>query len=692
MPEIQVLNRQVAELIAAGEVVERPSSVIKELVENAIDAGASVVTVETQRGGRSYMRVTDNGCGIPPEQVPTAFLRHATSKIVTEADLDAIGTLGFRGEALAAISAVSRIEMLTRTKDAELGLRYSCLDGLHPETEEAGCPQGTTITVRDLFFNTPARMKFLKKDVTEGNAIAGILDKIALSHPEISFRYIRDGKEVLHTPGDGKLSSALYAVYGKEFSASLIPVSYNLQGVGVKGFISKPAASRANRSMQNFFINGRYIRSRTASVALEEACKGAVMAGKFPACALHLELGKETVDVNVHPAKMEVRFANEQPVFDAVYYGVKSALREGDSPKVMGLNQPHSYQAPPQKVIPITSISPLGGLETEPGRPLILKDSAPEQPVPAETPTVQTETKEPSSVQTEPEAPPSLLPEPEPEISVPRLSRAYGEGKLPAVKREPEGFTPLVENALENRPAAESPQAEAAPLPLPEIPLEESPRPVFAPLPLEAAQTEEQGEAPSLLGERAFHGKIIGEAFGTYILVEHSPQALMLIDKHAAHERLIYERLKAQGPNGEAQALLEPVPVSLEKEEYSAVTANLSRLREAGFEVEDFGPGTVLVRAVPLLLDGGDGAAALMEIAGYLAQQKATLTTQHMDWVYHNVACRAAIKAGDVTHPEELAALCRQLEENPQVRYCPHGRPVYVLLPRREIEKQFGRV
>ena len=692
MPEIQVLNRQVAELIAAGEVVERPSSVIKELVENAIDAGSSVVTVETQRGGRTYMRVTDNGCGIPPEQVPTAFLRHATSKIVTEADLDAIGTLGFRGEALAAISAVSRIEMLTRTKDAELGLRYSCLDGLHPETEEAGCPQGTTITVRDLFFNTPARMKFLKKDVTEGNAIAGILDKIALSHPEISFRYIRDGKEVLHTPGDGKLSSALYAVYGKEFSASLIPVSYNLQGVGVKGFISKPAASRANRSMQNFFINGRYIRSRTASVALEEACKGAVMAGKFPACALHLELGKETVDVNVHPAKMEIRFANEQPVFDAVYYGVKSALREGDSPKVMGLNQPHSYQAPPQKVIPITSISPLGGLETEPGRPLILKDSAPEQPVPAETPTVQTETKEPSSVQTEPEAPPSLLPEPEPEISVPRLSRAYGEGKLPAVKREPEGFTPLVENALENRPAAESPQAEAAPLPLPEIPLEESPRPVFAPLPLEAAQTEEQGEAPSLLGERAFHGKIIGEAFGTYILVEHSPQALMLIDKHAAHERLIYERLKAQGPNGEAQALLEPVPVSLEKEEYSAVTANLSRLREAGFEVEDFGPGTVLVRAVPLLLDGGDGAAALMEIAGYLAQQKATLTTQHMDWVYHNVACRAAIKAGDVTHPEELAALCRQLEENPQVRYCPHGRPVYVLLPRREIDKQFGRV
>ncbi len=692
MPEIQVLNRQVAELIAAGEVVERPSSVIKELVENAIDAGSAVVTVETQRGGRSYMRVTDNGCGIPPEQVPTAFLRHATSKIVTEADLDAIGTLGFRGEALAAISAVSRIEMLTRTKDAELGLRYSCLDGLHPETEEAGCPQGTTITVRDLFFNTPARMKFLKKDVTEGNAIAGILDKIALSHPEISFRYIRDGKEVLHTPGDGKLSSALYAVYGKEFSASLIPVSYNLQGVGVKGFISKPAASRANRSMQNFFINGRYIRSRTASVALEEACKGAVMAGKFPACALHLELGKETVDVNVHPAKMEIRFANEQPVFDAVYYGVKSALREGDSPKVMGLNQPHSYQAPPQKVIPITSISPLGGLETEPGRPLILKDSAPEQPVPAETPTVQTETKEPSSVQTEPEAPPSLLPEPEPEISVPRLSRAYGEGKLPAVKREPESFTPLVENALEKRPGAEPPKTEAAPLPLPEIPPEESHRPVSAPLPLEAAQTEEQGEVPSLLGEQPFHGKIIGEAFGTYILVEHSPQALMLIDKHAAHERLIYERLKAQGPNGEAQALLEPVPVSLEKEEYSAVTANLSRLREAGFEVEDFGPGTVLVRAVPLLLDGGDGAAALMEIAGYLAQQKTTLTTQHMDWVYHNVACRAAIKAGDVTHPEELAALCRQLEENPQVRYCPHGRPVYVLLPRREIDKQFGRV
>lgn len=670
MPKIQVLNKQVAELIAAGEVVERPSSVIKELVENAIDAGASVVTVETQRGGRSYMRVTDNGCGIPPEQVPTAFLRHATSKIVTEEDLDAIGTLGFRGEALAAISAVSRIEMLTRTAEAQLGLRYSCQGGEGPEAEEAGCPQGTTITVRDLFFNTPARMKFLKKDVTEGNAVAGILDKIALSHPEISFRYIRDGKEVLHTPGDGKLSSALYAVYGREFAASLIPVSYNLHGVGVTGFISKPTASRANRSMQNFFINGRYIRSRTASVALEEACKGAVMAGKFPACALHLEIEKGTVDVNVHPAKMEIRFASEQPVFDAVYYGVKSALREGDTPKVMGLNQPHSYQMPPQKVVPITSISPLGGVETEPGRPLVLKDAGAEPP-PAQA-----------------EARPSVLAEPEPEISVPRLFREYGGGGLPAPGKEPGSFSPMVESALENRPAAAPPKTEAAPEP--PTPPEKGQAPAAS---AEREEPKEKAEAPSLLeGMEPFHGKIIGEAFGTYILVEHSPQALMLIDKHAAHERLIYERLKAQGPDGEAQALLEPITVSLEKEEYSAVTANLPRLREAGFEVEDFGPGTVLVRAAPLLLDGGDAGAALMEIAGYLAQQKTALTTQHMDWVYHNVACRAAIKAGDVTHPEELAALCRQLEENPQVRYCPHGRPVYVLLPRREIEKQFGRV
>ena len=340
MPHIQVLDKQVAELIAAGEVVERPSSVIKELVENAVDAGASVVTVEIRRGGTTFMRVTDNGCGISQEDVPTAFLRHATSKIAKQDDLDSIMTLGFRGEALASISAVAHVELLTKTREAQTGVRYTCGGEEEPTLEEAGCPDGTTILIRDLFYNTPARMKFLKKDSTEGNSIAGILDKMALSHPEISFRFIRDGKEQLHTPGDNKLSSAIYAVYGREFSSTLIPVEYELEHVKVKGFISTPAGSRPNRSMQNFFINGRYIRCRTAMAALEEAYKGSLMVGKFPACVLHLELAFGAVDVNVHPAKMEVRFVNERPIFDAVYHGVRSALAAGDKPKVMEWRRP----------------------------------------------------------------------------------------------------------------------------------------------------------------------------------------------------------------------------------------------------------------------------------------------------------------------------------------------------------------
>jgi len=635
MPRIQVLEKQVAELIAAGEVVERPSSVIKELVENSIDAGSTVVTVEIRKGGAPYMRVADNGCGIDPEDVPTAFLRHATSKVSTQDDLDAIGTLGFRGEALAAISAVGKIELLTKTAGRETGLRYTCAGDGPPIQEEAGCPQGTTIVVRDLFFNTPARMKFLKKDITEGNAVAGILDRIALSHPEISFRFIRDGKEVLHTPGDGKLGSALYAVYGREFSNTMIPVDYTLGGIRVEGFISKPSGSRANRSMQNFFINGRTIRSRTAAVALEEAYKGAIMVGKFPACALHLHLAREAVDVNVHPAKMEIRFINERPIFDAVYHGVKSALQAGDSPKIMGLGErkPILPTAPP----------------AERAEQLIMPSA------------------------------PAAEDDGEPEISIPRLAMRDSAALAPQLHNLDSEMPHLLENALENRPKPMAPV-----IPKPELHVVEA-----APEPVQERLPEAQG--PSKEDVVDFHSKIIGEAFGTYIIIEYSPKELMLIDKHAAHERLLYEKLKAQELGGAAQTLLEPVTVSLDKDEYSAVLAHLGDLEKAGFEVEDFGPGTVLVRAAPLLLDGADAAQAIMETAGYLCSHKTDLTTEHLDWVYHNVACRAAMKAGDTTRPEELIALCRELERNPQVRYCPHGRPVYILLPKREIEKQFGR-
>ena len=617
-----MLEKQVAELIAAGEVVERPSSVIKELVENAVDAGATVVTVEIRRGGSSYMRVTDNGCGIAPEEAPTAFLRHATSKINTQEDLDAIGTLGFRGEALAAISAVGRIELLTRTADRETGLRYTCGGEEPPTKEEAGCPQGTTIVVRDLFFNTPARMKFLKKDVTEGNSVAGILDKVALSHPEISFRFIRDGKEQLHTPGDGKLSSAVYAVYGKEFFSTLIPVDYVLGGVRVWGYVSKPAGSRANRSMQSFFINGRYIRSRTAGAALEEACKGSVMVGKFPACVLHMQVALGAVDVNVHPAKMEIRFANERPIFDGVYHAVKSALLAGDSPKAMGLvgrkpllpTQPpleKAEQLPLGMAEPEISVPRLHGSFRDsavPARQLASFDDAllhildaPPQPVAPALP------RPLAGERTGGQAGPALGPYGaaegvaqapiEKETAYP-FGHALGEDnraagfsaggmavagpQAPAEEPATGTVYPFGHALGEDNGAAGLAPAGGMAVAGPQAPAEESAAGTAYPFgralwednraaglapageatglaagcgPGAYGAAEEAPQAPTEKKEGpdlgaavqpGFYGRIIGEAFGTYIIVEHSPRELMLIDKHAAHERLLYEKLKAQ--------------------------------------------------------------------------------------------------------------------------------------------------
>ena len=631
MPRIQVLDKRIAELIAAGEVVERPSSVIKELVENAIDAGASVVTVEIRHGGITYMRVTDNGCGIAPEDVPTAFLRHATSKIVQQDDLNSIMTLGFRGEALASISAVSHVELLTRARGASIGVRYTCGGDEQPVLEDAGCPEGTTIVIRDLFYNTPARMKFLKKDSTEGNSVAGVLDKMALSHPEISFRFIRDGKEQLRTPGDNQLSSAIYGVYGKEFLSTLIPVDYEYKHVKVTGFVSKPSGSRPNRSMQNFFINGRYIRSRTAMAALEEAYKGSIMAGKFPACALHLQLSFSAVDVNVHPAKLEVRFVNERPIFDSVYHAVKSALHQGDTPKALEF-----------KKAPIQPYAPLPRKQEQ-----LKLDAKPQHPAPR-----------PSPVQFD-----SVLRDVEWDTDF----HSYADRVVEAPKTEqPKTQVP--------KPEAPAPQ-EARPL---QPPVEENPHPI--------------GEQPTAAAfQEEIHSKIIGEAFGTYLIVEYGKDSLMFIDKHAAHERLLYEKLKSSHQEAAAQTLLAPVPVSLEKDEYTALLSKTDMLSSAGFEVEDFGAGTVLVRAVPMLLGDEDAASAIMEIAGYFASSKQTTITEHLDWVYHNVACRAAIKAGDVTHRDELVALASLLEQNPDIRYCPHGRPVYILLKRRDLERQFGR-
>lgn len=634
MPAIRILDKQVAELIAAGEVVERPSAVIKELVENAIDAGASVITVEIRRGGTTYMRVTDNGCGISKEDVPIAFMRHATSKVSTQDDLTSIGTLGFRGEALASISAVAHVELLTRADNQQVGVRYLCGGETEAVLEDAGCPKGTTLVVRDLFFNVPARMKFLKKDVTEGNSVAGVLDKLAMSHPEISFRLVRDGKEQLHTPGDNKLLSAIYAIHGKEFTSQLIPVEYQLGHVKVNGFITTPVGSRPNRSMQNFFINGRFIRSRTAMAALEEAYKGSIMVGKFPGCILHMEVAWEAVDVNVHPAKLEVRFINERPIFDAVYHGVRSALAAGDKLKTMEL-----------------------------------KSSAPSP----YTPALEKHEQIPIPVQREISRPPMLMDSGSITRGYSGLETRKQAASIPAHPDEKETFhvrervASRAVRSLENKTKFVDDVQDV---------MQES----------SFALSEPMGPVPVDL-----HSHVLGEAFGTYILLEYGDE-IMLIDKHAAHERLIYEQLKARGSSCDAQALLEPVAVSLDKDEYSAVLSHQKELLQVGFDVSDFGSGTVLVRSAPLLLDGGDAAGALMEIAGYLTTHRKELITEHMDWIYHNVACRAAMKAGDHTNREELISLAADLERNPQVRYCPHGRPVYILIKRKEIEKQFGRM
>ena len=658
MGRIHVLEKQVAELIAAGEVVDRPSSVVKELLENAVDAGSTAVTVEIQHGGVSYLRITDNGCGIAREDVPTAFLRHATSKVNSPEDLEGIGTLGFRGEALASIAAVARVELLTRVGDALEGTRYVIAGGEEEECTEAGCPAGTTIVVRDLFFNTPARMKFLKKDVVEGNAVASVMDKIALSHPEISFRFVRDGKETLHTPGDGDLKSAIYAVYGREFTQGLIPVDYSYGGTSVKGYVSRPAAARPNRSMQNFFLNGRYVKSRTAMVALEEAFKGSLMVGKMPACVLHLTVSCRAVDVNVHPAKIEVRFVNEKPLFDCVYHGVKTALNEGDTPRVAQF--------------PTARPPVFAGVQPE-VRQLSLSQR---QESPAGDVEEQTSRREDG---------------PEPEISVPKLSRPFSPSGHGTVRESFAATRPIypAESEPEENPAppagsekAEQTFLQADPPHEDTVPFPETPEP-------ENAVQFGQAPEPETQPEPSF--RLVGEAFGTYVILE-SGDDLIWIDKHAAHERMIYEKLKAERGDADCQLLLEPVSVTLEKNEYAAVLEARDLCRKAGFEIDDFGAGTVLVRTAPLILEGEGIADAVMEMAGYLVRSKTDLTTEKLDWLYHNVACRAAIKAGDELSREELTALAAQLAAHPEIRYCPHGRPVSIVMRRRDLEKQFGRL
>ncbi len=693
MAKINVLEKHIAELIAAGEVVERPSSVVKELTENAIDAGATSVTVEIKNGGVTYIRVTDNGCGIAREEVPLAFLRHATSKISVQEDLDAIGTLGFRGEALASICAMARVEVLTRTAEELAGTRYCIEGGDEQSIEDAGCPRGTTIIVRDLFYNTPARMKFLKKDVAEGNAVAGVVDKVALSHPEVAIRLIRDGKETLHTTGDGKLKSAITAVHGKEFAAGLVPVSYKMGAMTVDGFVTKPSAARASRNLQTFFVNGRFVKSQTASAAVEQACRGAVMVGKFPACVLHIRIPAEAVDVNVHPAKIEVRFMTERPVFDVVYRAICDGLSKSDTPKELQMRAPGGT---------VYSPAPIEMREKKPA----LHDSGDfiiETPV-LRRPPVQ----EPVFRKSE-----------KPVISFPETAEKMQETPvIPAVVKPAEKIAPAVSVTPETdvppvKPeikASAEPKAEAPVRPVVSIPEKKAPvRPAIAvhkaetlapaepkksvpPKPAPPAP-ETVPEQQTLLPEDAKKPrlKFAGEVFATYMMLE-GPDEIIFIDKHAAHERILFERLKKDTQKQFAQQLLTPATFRPAREEYTVLLEHQAELSAAGFEVEEFGGGVLLVRSAPMAFGETDVCAALTEIAAHLLEHRTELMTARTEWILHNVACRAAIKAGDKSDPSELLALAQMLYEQPELRYCPHGRPIYLSMKRRELEKQFGRI
>ncbi|MEE0956851.1 MAG: DNA mismatch repair endonuclease MutL [Ruminococcus sp.] len=649
MGVINVLDKHVAELIAAGEVVERPASVIKELVENAIDAGAKHITVEIKNGGTTFMRVTDDGCGIMRDDVRTAFLRHATSKVQEENDLDRIATLGFRGEALASICAVSKLQLITRHQSEPIGIAYEIDGGEEQSFDDAGCPVGTTFVIRDLFYNIPARAKFLKKDVSEGNAVSGIIDKTALSHPEIAFTYIKDGKQALKSYGDGKLKSAIYAVFGREFANGLIPVDYKLDAISVSGYISKPVHARATRNMQNFFINGRYVKSRTAMAALEEAYKGSIMVGKFPACVLNLSLPYEIVDVNVHPAKIEVRFINERPVFDTVYHAVKSSLLEHDSKKQAVFKNNTAFND-------IRKFSPFQNAEA------VFKKA--EQP------------------KTDPKPQKKDIPNPFDMLDL---------DVKPAIRKAPAEPKPLGSLSVSD---FDSPLDSGSSKQEEKI-IEEPPKPIPAPAPVTPVHEEvtvlpKQNSQPTLI-ESADELRYIGELFDTYIIVEKNRREMMLIDKHAAHERILYEQLKAEKAGASAQLLLQPVAVTLGKSEYDAAINNLELFAACSFEVEDFGNSTVLVRSAPQYIDASEVEDCIAEMADHIAVGKNDIFTDKMDWFYHNVACRSAIKAGNKSTAAELIEIVKVLEENPDIRYCPHGRPICIMMKKSEIEKQFGR-
>ena len=680
--KIQVLPQQVAELIAAGEVVERPASIVKELVENSVDAGAQKITVEIKNGGISYIRITDDGSGIPKDDLPTAFIRHATSKVATAEDLDAIASFGFRGEALASIAAVSRVEVLSCTRDSISGGRFVIQGSQEGVLEETGCPVGTTIVVRDVFYNTPARMKFLKKDSTEANSIENIIDKIALANPQIAFRFIRDGQVKLSTPGNGDLKAVIYAVYGRDFSQNLIPVNYTHEFITVEGYICRPVDSRSTRAMQNFFINSRYVRSRTCMAALEEAYKSSIMTGKFPACVLNVKIPYGAVDVNVHPAKIEVRFSNERPVFDAVYRGCKEALGAANEVSFLPKEEP----ATARNTFELRDFD-------HTGRQQRFSVESYKQMVAAGQQNAAGQAE-----QSRPSGGAQMLSSP-----------SFGGYESSRPLRRPGGSAPpertdrpvFVPERGADRPAPDMPEhrfqpARTAAPEEDELPFGQRPAQQESPVsrPVEALEPEAP-RGRTAVAVRDSDGeenvKILGELFGTYILIQYN-DTFVMVDKHAAHERILYNRLKDEVELGERQLLLSPVPVTLSRQEYDAAVSSPERFEQVGILLEDFGGGSVLVREIPTMMDLDEVSGTVQEIAGKLVEGKQQLLPETVDELLHSMACKAAIKAHDRTVLPEMEQLVRILRGDPTVRFCPHGRPVAITMTRSEIERRFGRL
>lgn len=642
MARINVLPKNVAELIAAGEVVDRPSAVIKELVENSIDSGADAITVEIKNGGRTFMRVTDNGCGIEKDDIRTAFLRHATSKIKNGSDLDSIATLGFRGEALASVCAVSKVKLITRCPEEEFGFCYEIAGGEEISFEETGCALGTTFIVEDLFYNTPARLKFMKKDNTESNVVCGIIDRIALSHPEISFKLIKDGKQIVNTPGDGLLRSASFSVLGSEFTSTLLSVDYELDGVRVSGFVTKPTAAKKTRGMQYFFLNGRYIQTKTGIASLEQAYKNRIMVGMHPGCILNIKIDPTLVDVNVHPSKIQVRFSNEQLIFRGVYYAVMSAL-DADVSRV-------EFKKDVAKTVEADTFKQV-------------EFNIPEKSV--------EEKKKDFFVNT----------------TVAEFSKLYYDNKNAEDKKPFSTFgipnTPVqkVSENTNNR-YIENVEKQEVKQYIPKC-FESIEKPIEEKTILEEKAVTKQSK-PNITF------KYIGEAFSTYILVE-TDDKIIIIDKHAAHERIIFEKLKDNAEHT-PQLLLMPIRVTLSSEHYEAIISNCDDINSLGFEIEDYGTKTVLVRGVPMELDGENIGELIEEIAGKLCDKFTDFSPEFLDWLYHSVACRTAIKAGNKSGEKELSALADIVLNDERIRYCPHGRPVAAEMTLNEFKKRFSRI